>query len=110
MKRKKELIIKRLGKKHGYVIEVKGYIFETLEEDLESLADDIAYKDELEVEEELNDLKKFYRKRNGIILKTQVYLREFRYEFSTDKDLKGLLITMKYRRSILRMLRETYSI
>lgn len=42
MKRKKELIIKRLGKKHGYVIEVKGYIFETLEEDLESLADDIA--------------------------------------------------------------------
>lgn len=57
MKRKKELIIKRLGKKHGYVIEVKGYIFETLEEDLESLADDIAYKDELEVEEELNDLK-----------------------------------------------------
>lgn len=106
MKRKKELIIKRLGKKHGYVIEVKGYIFETLEEDLESLADDIAYKDELEVEEELKDLKKFYRKRNGIILKTQVYLSEF----SSDKDLKGLLITMKSRRSILRMLRETYSI
>ena len=106
---KKEFIIKQLGKKHGYVIEVKRYIFETLEEDLESLADDIAYKDELEVEEELNDLKKFYRKQNGILLKPNVYLREFRCEFQS-RDAKGLLIKMKSRRSILRMLRETYSI
>ena len=43
---KKEFIIKQLGKKHGYVIEVKRYIFETLE-------DDLAYKDELDIDEEL---------------------------------------------------------
>ena len=99
---KKEFIIKQLGKKHGYVIEVKRYIFETLE-------DDLAYKDELDIDEELRDFKRFYRKQNGILLKPNVYLREFRCELQS-RDAKGLLIKMKSRRSILRMLRETYSI
>ena len=113
----KKAIIKRShNEKYGYKIVAEGYIPEYLEEDLEMLADDLASTNTLEISEKLRDFKKFYRRKNGLVIRFKQnfwHLPKCEFgidrEIGTERTIPSIRIGMKVRRSILWMLWETYS-
>ena len=101
----KEFRLKRSHEYNEYFLTAEGYIPKELEEDLEDLLEDFAYDEDLLVEEayeKIKELKKFYKKRNGIIMGFGLDLDYNTYEHS----VRVLTIGIHSRRSILQFCKE----
>ena len=104
------LIIKRcdvLG--NVYVIEAKGYIPESLENDFDNMAERLASGECSNLEDELNDFCRFHKTSNGLEIDFNVSIEDnsldarFIHEIG---ELKTTTITFQVRRSIQRILRD----
>lgn len=108
-------IIRRHNKKCGYKLVITGFIPDNLKEDLEMLGDDLESVEDFEISEKLRNFKKFHRKENGLIIRFKEYLRDIpKYEFGIEEKISekstllSIHVQMKVRRSIIRILRETF--
>lgn len=102
---------KRHNEEHGYWIMVKGYIPDYLKEDLKAFINDLAQTNTLETHPEIEKLVKDERK-NGLVIRFVEYAN---WLDNKDLDIEepgtifSIFIKMRVRRSILRLLRETFS-
>lgn len=102
----KKFIIKRRNEYNEYMLTAEGYIPKELEEDLEQLVEDLAYDEDLLIEEVFEKIKgfgKFHKKRNGIIIR--FYLNHD-YNTYENRSIRALTIEIHARRSFLQTCKE----
>lgn len=103
----KEFRLKRSNEYNEYFLTAEGYIPKELEEDLEDLLEDFAYDEDLLVEEayeKIKELKKFYKKRNGIVMR---FWLDYDYNTYENHSVRVLTIGIHSRRRFFQACKES---
>lgn len=105
----RKIIINRSNEYNEYIFEITGYIPNELEDDMEEMAELFVKKENLlieEIQEEINDFKKYHKKRNGIIIKPTINVD---YDGERCKTKRILKVKWGVRRSFNRYFEESFS-
>ena len=104
----KRIIINRSNEYNEYIFKIKGYIPRELEEDLQEMVDwfvEVGNPSLEEIKKEIEEFKKYHKKRNGIVIKSMINVDNDEDE---DKTSRVIEVDWHMRRSFNRYVEESF--